>query len=130
MLSPVMSTTPAGARATALSRLVDRSSLAPAARVLAVIATAAVAAYFWTQPEARGAVLLIGAVLFWTLDVLPDYVVALGVIVVWNVAGIGPSAASLSGFASPVWFQTWTCVRSAVPSAFTSSTLVVPDGAM
>jgi di/tricarboxylate transporter len=42
--------------------------------------------------------------LCWTLDVLPDYVVALGVIVVWNVAAIGPSAPSLSGFASPVWF--------------------------
>jgi di/tricarboxylate transporter len=42
--------------------------------------------------------------LCWTLDVLPDYVVALGVIVVWNVAAIGPSDASLSGFASPVWF--------------------------
>jgi DASS family divalent anion:Na+ symporter len=26
------------------------------------------------------------------------------VVVVWNVAAIGPSAASLSGFASPVWF--------------------------
>jgi di/tricarboxylate transporter len=26
------------------------------------------------------------------------------VIVVWNIAAIGPSAASLSGFASPVWF--------------------------
>src|SRR6267142_6078326 len=42
--------------------------------------------------------------LCWTLDVLPDYVVALGVIVFWNIAAIGPSAASLSGFASPVWF--------------------------
>jgi len=42
--------------------------------------------------------------LCWTLDVLPDYVVALGVIVFWNVAAIGPSAPSLSGFASPVWF--------------------------
>jgi di/tricarboxylate transporter len=43
-------------------------------------------------------------VLCWTLDVLPDYVVALGVLVVWNVTAIGPSAPSLSGFASPVWF--------------------------
>src|SRR5262249_29877874 len=51
-----------------------------------------------------GGGLLIGGVLFWTLEVLPDYVVALGVIVVWNVAGIGSSAASLSGFSSPVWF--------------------------
>ena len=42
--------------------------------------------------------------LCWTLDVLPDYVVALGVLVVWNVTAIGPSAPSLSGFASPVWF--------------------------
>ena len=47
---------------------------------------------------------MLAAMLCWTLDVLPDYVVALGVIVVWNVAAIGPSAPSLSGFASPVWF--------------------------
>ncbi len=62
------------------------------------------AADFWATPESRGSVLLIAAMLCWTLDVLPDYVVALGVIVVWNVAAIGPSAPSLSGFASPVWF--------------------------
>ena len=104
MLAPVMSTTEAGARAVALPRLVDRVNLARVARTVAVVGIAAVAAHFWPNPDARGAVLLLGAVLFWTLDVLPDYVVALGVIVVWNVAGIGPSAASLSGFASPVWF--------------------------
>jgi divalent anion:Na+ symporter, DASS family len=62
------------------------------------------AADFWTAPELRGSLLLIAATLCWTLNVLPDYVVALGVIVVWNVAGIGPTAPSLSGFASPVWF--------------------------
>jgi len=63
-----------------------------------------VAVHFWADPEARGVVLLIGAMVWWALDVLPDYVVALGVIVVWNVAAIGPSAPSLSGFASPAWF--------------------------
>jgi di/tricarboxylate transporter len=69
-----------------------------------VISIASFAAHFWATPESRGSVLLIAAILCWMLDVLPDYVVALGVIVVWNVAAIGPSAASLSGFASPVWF--------------------------
>jgi di/tricarboxylate transporter len=73
-------------------------------RLLAVAAAAPVAVHFWTTPQSRGSVLLIAAMLCWMLDVLPDYVVALGVIVVWNVAGIGPSAPSLSGFASPVWF--------------------------
>jgi di/tricarboxylate transporter len=68
------------------------------------ISIAAFAAHFWATPETRGSVLLIAAILCWTLDVLPDYVVALGVVVVWNVAAIGPSAPSLSGFASPVWF--------------------------
>ena len=68
------------------------------------ISIAAFAAHFWVTPETRGSVLLIAAILCWTLDVLPDYVVALGVVVVWNVAAIGPSAPSLSGFASPVWF--------------------------
>jgi len=63
-----------------------------------------VAVHFWTVPEARGTVLLIAAMLWWSLDLVPDYVVALGVIVVWNVAAIGPSAPSLSGFASPAWF--------------------------
>jgi di/tricarboxylate transporter len=68
------------------------------------ISIAAFAAHFWATPETRGSVLLIAAILCWALDVLPDYVVALGVIVVWNVAAIGPSAPSLSGFASPIWF--------------------------
>jgi di/tricarboxylate transporter len=77
---------------------------APLARMLALLPLGPLAAYFWVEPQARGAVLLVGAILFWTLDVLPDYVVALGVIVVWNMAGIGPSGPSLSGFASPVWF--------------------------
>jgi di/tricarboxylate transporter len=72
--------------------------------MLAVISIAPFAAHAWATPESRGAILLIAAMLCWTLDVIPDYVVALGVIVVWNVAAIGPSAASLSGFASPVWF--------------------------
>jgi di/tricarboxylate transporter len=78
--------------------------MARAARVLMVAALAPVATHFWTTPQSRGSVLLIAAMLCWTLDLLPDYVVALGVIVVWNVAGIGPSGPSLSGFASPVWF--------------------------
>ncbi len=69
-----------------------------------MISIAPFAAHVWATPQSRGSVLLIAALLCWTLDVLPDYVVALGVIVVWNVAAIGPSAASLSGFASPVWF--------------------------
>ncbi len=73
------------------------------ARLLAVISIAPLAARLLATPESRASVLLIAAVLCWILDVLPDYVVALGVIVVWNVAAIGPSAASLSGFASPVW---------------------------
>jgi len=77
---------------------------APLARMLALLPLGPLAAYFWVQPQARGAVLLVGAILFWAFDVLPDYVVALGVIVIWNIAGIGPSGPSLSGFASPVWF--------------------------
>jgi divalent anion:Na+ symporter, DASS family len=91
-------------QAAAPSRVVDRLRVGPAARLLLVLATAPIAAYFWARPESRGSVLLIAAMLCWTLDVLPDYVVALGVVVVWNVAAIGPSAPSLSGFASPVWF--------------------------
>ena len=104
MSSPVMSTTQVGARAVSLPRIADRLSTRHAARLLAVASIAPLVAYFWARPESRGSVLLIGAVLCWTLDVLPDYVVALGVIVVWNIFAIGPSAASLSGFASPVWF--------------------------
>ena len=104
MSSPVMSTTQVGARAVSLPRIADRLSTRHAARLLAVASIAPLVAYFWARPESRGSVLLIGAILCWTLDVLPDYVVALGVIVVWNIAAIGPSAASLSGFASPVWF--------------------------
>ena len=73
-------------------------------RLVAVGSVAPLAAHFLTTPESRGLVLLIAAMLCWTLDAIPDYVVALGVIVVWNVAGIGPSAASLSGFSSSVWF--------------------------
>jgi divalent anion:Na+ symporter, DASS family len=75
-----------------------------AAWSLVAIALVPFVAYFWAMPDSRGSILLIAATLCWVLDVLPDYVVALGVIVVWNVAAIGPSAASLSGFASPVWF--------------------------
>jgi len=85
-------------------RIGDRLRAVPAARLLAIVALMPFAAHFWATPEARGAVLLVAAMVCWTLDVVPDYVVALGVIVVWNVAAIGPSAASLSGFASPVWF--------------------------
>ena len=92
------------ARAVSLPRIADRPSTRHAARLLAVASIAPLVAYFWARPESRGSVLLIGADLCWTLDVLPDYIVALGVIVVWNIAAIGPSAASLSGFASPVWF--------------------------
>src|SRR4029450_9393777 len=76
----------------------------PAAPLLLAISSVPVAVHFWADPEARGVVLLIGAMVWWTLDVLPDYVVALGVIVVWNVAAIGPSAPSLSGFASRACF--------------------------
>lgn len=73
-------------------------------RLLAAAVIASFGAQFWSAPESRGVLLLIAAMLCWILDVVPDYVVALGVVVVWNVAGIGPSAPSLSGFASPVWF--------------------------
>ena len=104
MSSPVMSTTQDGAQTAPLPRIADRRSATHGARLLAVVSIAPLVAYFWANPESRGSVLLIGAILFWALDVLPDYVVALGVIVVWNIAAIGPSAASLSGFASPVWF--------------------------
>ena len=99
-----MSTSQVAARTVSLPRIVDRLSIRPAARLLAVASLALLAAHFWARPESRGADLLIGAILCWTLDVLPDYVVALGVIVVWNIAAIGPSGPSLSGFASPVWF--------------------------
>lgn len=75
-----------------------------AGRLLLAAASVPVAVHFWAVPEARGSVLLIAAMLWWSLDLVPDYVVALGVIVVWNVAAIGPSAPSLSGFASPAWF--------------------------
>ena len=104
MSSPVMSPAQMEAGAVSLPRIVDRLSIRPAARLLALASIALLAAHFWARPESRGSVLLLGAILCWTLDVLPDYVVALGVIVVWNIAAIGPSAASLSGFASPVWF--------------------------
>jgi di/tricarboxylate transporter len=104
MSTPVVSATLTGARAAAFSHIRDRLSATQAARLLAVVSIVPLVAHFWTTPEARGAVLLVSAILCWTVDVLPDYVVALGVIVVWNVAGIGPSAPSLSGFASPVWF--------------------------
>jgi len=86
------------------ARVVERLRMARAARVLVAASTAPIAAYFWGTPEWRGAILLIAAMLWWTIDLVPDYVVALGLIVGWNVAGIGPSAPSLSGFASPVWF--------------------------
>jgi di/tricarboxylate transporter len=76
----------------------------PSARLLLALSTAPVAVHFWAEPELRGPVLLLAAVLCWALDIVPDYVVGLGVIIVWNVAAIGPSAPSLSGFASPVWF--------------------------
>ena len=79
-------------------------SMTPTARTVAMLPIAALVASFWLPPQARAWMLLLGAILFWALDVFPDYVVALGVIVVWNVAGIGPSGPSLSGFASPVWF--------------------------
>ena len=102
MAIPVTSTTPSAARP--IPGGVDRSIWPQAARVAAAAAIALLAAQFWASPPSRALVVLIGAVLLWTLDVLPDYVVALGVLVTWNVAGIGPSAASLSGFASPVWF--------------------------
>ena len=104
MSSPVMSTTQTAARTVSLPRILDRLSIQPAARLLALASIAPLAAHFWARPDTRGSILLLGAILCWTLDVLPDYVVALGVIVVWNVAGIGPSTASLSGFASPAWF--------------------------
>ena len=74
------------------------------ARVLLVVSAVPIAAHFWSVPDARGPVLLSAATLCWMLDFVPDYVVALGLLVVWNVAAIGPSAQSLSGFASPVWF--------------------------
>ncbi len=80
------------------------SPASKALRLLAVVLNALLAAHFWAHPASPGSVLLIGAVLFWALDVLPDYVVALGPVAVWNLASIGPSAAILSGFASPVWF--------------------------
>jgi len=104
MSSPVKSTPQIAARTAPLPRIADRLSATHGARLLAVVSIAPLVAYFWANPESRGSVLLIGAILFWALDVLPDYVVALAVIVVWNIAAIGPSAASLSGFASPVWF--------------------------
>ena len=73
-----------------------------AGRVLALIVSTPFAAHSWTHPESRALVLVLGAILLWTLDVLPDFVVALGLIAAWNIAAVGPSAASLSGFASPV----------------------------
>jgi di/tricarboxylate transporter len=79
-----------------------RASLA--LRFLAAAVSASFVAQFWAEPASRGWLLLIAATLCWIADVVPDYVVALGMVVVWNVAGIGPSAASLSGFSSPVWF--------------------------
>ena len=82
----------------------ERLQMARAARILVGASTAPIVAYFWAVPEWRGAALLLAVMLWWTIDLVPDYVVALGLIVVWNVAGIGPSAPSLSGFASPVWF--------------------------
>ena len=113
MSSPVMSTTRIEARTAPLPRIADRQSAMHWARLFAVVSTAPLVAYFWAYPESRGSVLLIGATLFWALDVIPDYAVALGVIVVWNIAAIGPSAASFSGFASPVWF----CFSASSPSA-------------
>jgi di/tricarboxylate transporter len=73
-------------------------------RFLAAAAIVALGTAFWRAPGSRGLLLLLAAMVCWILDVVPDYVVALGIVVVWNAAGIGPSAASLSGFASPVWF--------------------------
>ncbi|HKW95479.1 MAG TPA: SLC13 family permease [Methylomirabilota bacterium] len=73
-------------------------------KLLLAAAIAPVVAHLWATSESRGAILLVAAALCWTLDVVPDHVVALGVIVVWNVAALGPSGPSISGFASPVWF--------------------------
>src|SRR5262245_35944571 len=103
MASSASSAARVEARAALVPRSIDWPGVARFARLLAVIPIALVGAHFWTQPELRGTVLLIGAILLWTLDAVPDYVVALGVIAVWNIAGVGPSAESLSGFASTVW---------------------------
>lgn len=73
-------------------------------RLLMLTLAAPLVVHVWATPELRAPLLLIAAVVFWTLDVLPDYVVALGLIVAWNVGGVGPGGASVSGFASPVWF--------------------------
>src|SRR4029450_8578785 len=44
-----------------------------AARLLLAISSVPVAVHFWADPEARGVVLLIGAMVWWTLGGLPDY---------------------------------------------------------
>jgi len=75
-----------------------------AVKLLLAASIAPIVAHLLATRESRGAILLVAAALCWTLDVVPDHVVALGLIVVWNVAAIGPSAPSISGFASPVWF--------------------------
>ena len=105
MSSPVMSTTQIAARTTPLPRIAHRLSATHGGTAHRGDLDRALAARLLGHPESRGSVLLIAAILCWILDVLPDYVVALGVIVVWNVAAIGPSAASLSGFASPSGFS-------------------------
>lgn len=58
----------------------------------------------WPAPAGHAALLLAAAVAAWALELLPDFVVALTFVAIYNVAGLGPSSVSLSGFASPAWF--------------------------
>jgi len=48
--------------------------------------------------------LLGGTVAVWALGVLPEFAPALGLITVYNLAVLGPTSGSVSGFSSPGWF--------------------------
>lgn len=58
----------------------------------------------WPEPAWRAALLIGTTVAAWALEILPDCFVGLGLLIAWNLAGVGPTSVSLSGFASPTWF--------------------------
>ena len=52
----------------------------------------------------QATIVIVAATIAWALAILPDYVVGLGLLTIYHAAGLGPTAASLSGFASSGWF--------------------------
>ena len=70
-----------------------------------LVAATGFAGYTWAMPNWRAPLLLITAVALWMVEIVPDFVVALGLVVAWNIGGVGSTATSVSGFASPAWFM-------------------------